>query len=263
MRSADPLRYILWCGVAATAARNRKEYGVPTAWLTHLLGNTVTLFLPDLLRIARARSPGKPPTDSTVRALLRTLDRRVRQDPNYAAYVAPLAIGFIASHPDYSIYHGRWAERTILGFGADSVPHAAAAYALARLVSETVRTLHEELPTTAPLVRQVAWAAQYVDELAAAAVTVVTIIWEVSEYLAHIAELEATGRDASEINMQWSLPDAITDSFSNLLGLLAAIAVRRSKERIRHRAERSGWCGVAAGDHRTTFAAVVHDGAAP
>src|SRR3712207_5851223 len=68
MRSADPLRYILWCGVAATAARNRKEYGVPTAWLTHLLGNTVTLFLPDLLRIARARSPGEPQADSTVRA---------------------------------------------------------------------------------------------------------------------------------------------------------------------------------------------------
>ena len=50
-----------------------------------------------------------------------------------------------------------------------------------------------------------------------------------SEYLAHMAELRATGKDASEINMQWSLPDAITDSISNLAGLLLAIYVRRSK----------------------------------
>ena len=58
-------------------------------------------------------------------------------------------------------------------------------------------------------------------------VAAVTLIWEVSEYTAHIAEIEATGRDASEVNMQWSLPDAITDSVSNLGGLVAAIAVRR------------------------------------
>ena len=232
MRPADLLRYSLWAAVAATAARNRKEYGVPTAWLTHLVGNTVTLFLPDLLRIARLEALAAPAPHSTPRALLRTLDRRVRQDPNYAVYVAPLAIGFIASHPDYSIYHGRWAERTAFGFGVDTLPHATAAYALARLVSETVLTLQAELSATTVYARPVAWSARHVDTFAAVAVTAVTLIWEVSEYLAHITELEATGRDPKEINMQWSLPDAITDSLSNLLGLLAAIAVRRSARRV-------------------------------
>ena len=227
MRLADLLRYSLWAAVALTAARNRKEYGVPTAWLTHLAGNTVTLLLPDLLRIVRTRAPAATPPDSTLPALLRTLDRRVCQDPSYAAYVAPLALGFIASHPDYSIYHGRWAERTAFGFGVDSIPHAAAAYALARLVTKTVFTLRDELPPTM-LARPVAWSALHIDALAATAVAVVTLIWEVSEYRAHIAELEATGRDPSEINMQWSFQDAVTDSFANLLGVLAAIAARRS-----------------------------------
>ncbi len=55
MRAADLLRYGLWGAVAATAARNRKEYGVPTAWLTHLAGNTVTLLLQDLLGLAPVR----------------------------------------------------------------------------------------------------------------------------------------------------------------------------------------------------------------
>jgi hypothetical protein len=53
MWPADLLRYSLWIAVAATAARNRKEYGVPTAWLTHLAVNTMTLFLPDFLRLVR------------------------------------------------------------------------------------------------------------------------------------------------------------------------------------------------------------------
>lgn len=229
MHPADLLRYILWAAVAVTAARNRKEYGVPTAWLTHLLANTVTLFLPDVLGLARHRASAVFPRDPIVRALLRTLDQRVRLDRNYAVYVAPLALGFIASHADFSIYHGRWAKATILGFGPDSVPHATAAYALTRLVSETVLTLNAELPDSTALARPTAWAAEHVDELSAAIVVVVTVLWEISEYLAHIAEIERTGRDASEVNMQWTWPDAITDSLSNTLGLFAAIAVRHGR----------------------------------
>jgi hypothetical protein len=226
MRSSDAVRYALWGAVAVTAARNRKEYGVPTAWLTHLAANSLTMFLPELLHFTHERLE-RPGSHPIVGAALRTLDRRVRQDPNYAGYVAPLAIGFIASHADYSIYHGRWAERTVMGFGADSVPHASAAYGLARLVSETMLTFADELPANTALASSVAWGAEHVDLLAGTAVGVVTLIWELSEYKAHIAELNATGRDASEINMQWSLPDAITDSLCNLGGLLAAIAVRR------------------------------------
>lgn len=229
MRPADLLRYGLWTAVAATAARNRKEYGVPTAWLTHLVGNSVTLLLPDCLRLVP--SPDSMCANSTARALLRTLDRRARLDPSYAAYVAPLALGFILSHPDISIYHGRWAERTVLGFGADSIPHSTAAYTLARLISETLRSLEEELPPESFLARPVAWAAGHIDGVSTAMVVLVTIVWELSEYLAQAAEMAATGKDASEVNMQWSVPDAITDTISNLAGLLAAICVRRAAPR--------------------------------
>jgi hypothetical protein len=221
VRPSDLFRYGLWAAVAVTARRNRREYGVPTAWLTHLLGNTATLWLPDLMRWLDAdRAPDE------IRPLVRAIQRRAA-DPSYAGYVAPLALGFVLSHPDYSIYHGRWAERTLLGFGPDSVPHAAAAYALARLTSETITTLDQELPATHTLAPITAAAARNVDAIAAGAVLIVTLIWEVGEYVAHHAEVERTGRDPGEVNMQWSLPDAITDSFANLAGLLAAIAVRR------------------------------------
>lgn len=224
MHPADLARYSLWTAVLGTAVRNRKEYGVPTAWLTHLVGNTVTLLLPDALRLFQ-RLPLTLPT--ALHPFTRTLQRRVLDDPAYAGYVAPLALGFVASHADYSIYHGRWAELTLLGFGLDSIPHSAAAYTLARLVTKTACTLDAELPPQHRFAQPVAWAARHVDLLGTLAVLGVTVVWEVSEYLAHQAEVAKTGRDPSEVNMQWSVPDTITDSASNLFGLLAAIAVHR------------------------------------
>ncbi len=227
IRLADLLRYGLWAAVLGTAVRNRKEYGVPTAWLTHLAGNTVTLLLPDAFRMLPrglvADTKGLPG------ALLRTLRSRTWEDPSYAGYAAPLALGFIVSHPDYSIYHGRWAELNVFGFGLDSVPHASAAYGLARLLTETVHTLEDELPHAHALHHPIRRLGRQVDVLATAAVLIVTITWEWSEYLAHKAELKATGRAPEEINMQWSLPDAITDTISNALGLGAAIMVGRTR----------------------------------
>ncbi len=228
MLASTVFRYGLWTAVLGTALRNRKEYGVPTAWLTHLAGNSVTLFLPDALR---ALAPLHDQLPSALHPFVRTITRRVADDPLYAVYAAPLALGFIASHPDYSIYHGRWAERTIFGFGADSIPHSTAAYGLARLTSEMVLTLHDELPREHPLAQPAALAAQHVDTLAALAVAAVTLLWEVAEYRAHYAEVEATGRDPSEVNMQWSLPDSITDSIANVAGLAVAIAVRRNQHK--------------------------------
>lgn len=224
-RPADLLRYGLWTGVLVTARRNRRAYGVPTAWLTHLAGNSVTLLLPDLVRLL---SPQSVAAGDLAGALLRTLRRRVVDDPSYAGYVTPLALGFIASHADYSIYHGRWAELTILGFGLDSVPHATTAYALARLLGETALTFDQELPARHRLHHPVRQIAGHIDALAALTVLLVTIIWEVSEYLAHEAEL-ATGRAPEDLNMQWSLPDAITDTISNALGLSIALLVGHSK----------------------------------
>lgn len=228
MHRFDLLRYGLWTAVLGTALRNRQEYGVPTAWLTHLVGNSVTLFLPDALR---ALAPLHDQLPFAMRPFARTITQRVSNDPLYAVYAAPLALGFIGSHADYSIYHGKWAERTILGFGADSIPHSTAAFGLARLVSETVLTLHAELPADHPLAQPAAFGTRHVDALAALVVAVVTLLWEVAEYRAHHAEVEATGRDPSEVNMQWSLPDSITDSIANAAGLAAAIAVRHNQHK--------------------------------
>ncbi len=61
MHRSDMLRYCLWCGVVATAEGNRRQYTMATTWLPHLLTNTVSLLLPDALRlVARERRPGKP-----------------------------------------------------------------------------------------------------------------------------------------------------------------------------------------------------------
>ncbi len=231
MRLADGLRYGLWMAVAATARRNRQEYRVPTAWLTHLVGNSVTLLLPEWLQLLN-HVPSLRTSDAA-RPLLRTLDRRVRDDPRYAVYAAPLALGFIASHPSYSIYHGTWAERNVLGFGVDSIPHASAAYGLSRLVTRTLVTLDAELSSDHPLAVLVRPCANYADALSALVVAVVTLVWEVSEYRAHHAELQATGRAPHEINMQWSWPDAITDSIANLAGLLAAVAMHHATSEAR------------------------------
>lgn len=221
MRSSDLARYTMWAAVATTAARNRREYGVPTAWLTHLVANSITLLLPDVIGAL-------PDPDSPLFApFIRTLRRRTLDDPRYALYVAPLALGFIASHPDYSIYHGSLGQLSLLGFGLDSIPHATAAYGLARLIGETLPTLDRELPLSHPLDAPVRLAAANADALSAAAVALVTLIWEIGEWLAHRHELDATDRDASEINMQWSLPDTIMDTAANAIGVLAAIAVRQ------------------------------------
>lgn len=226
MDRADLLRYGLWAAVLNTALRNRKEYGVPTAWLTHLAGNTVTLLLPDALRALASTQDQLP---SAWRPLFRTAWQRMSADPAYALYAAPLAIGFIASHPDYSIYHGKWAELNIAGFGLDSIPHSTAAYGLARFVGKTMGTLHRELPHDHPLASLAALGARHVDALAVAAVATVTVLWEAAERRAHYAEMERTGRPADEINMQWSWPDTIMDTLSNVAGLTAAIAVRRQQ----------------------------------
>lgn len=225
MRISDGVRFVMWGAVALTAERNRREYKVPTAWLTHLVGNSVTLLLPEWVRLA-TRLPQLHAVPA-LEPVLSTLERRVVADPRYAGYVAPLALGFVASHPRISIYHGRWAELTVLGFGVDTIPHASAAYAVTRLASETIATFADEVAPAHPLAPLAQWADAHVDSLCAVTVGALTLAWELSEYRAHNAELAASGRDEREINMQWSLPDAITDSLSNLGGLLAAIAVRR------------------------------------
>jgi hypothetical protein len=101
MRLADLSRYGLWCGVAITAAGNRRLYAMTTTWLPHLAANTVTLLLPDLLRLVMpgARLSGES-TCQGVRELLRgVIVEMVCDNPRYVLYVAPLAAGYLLSAP--------------------------------------------------------------------------------------------------------------------------------------------------------------------
>src|SRR5438477_964341 len=61
MRLPDLSRYVLWCGIAVTAMGNRRLYGMTTTWLPHFATNTVSLLLPDLLRLVAPghRAPGE------------------------------------------------------------------------------------------------------------------------------------------------------------------------------------------------------------
>ena len=47
----DGLRYLLWGLMAYTAFANRQHYRMVTTWLPHLLTNTLSLLLPDAVRV--------------------------------------------------------------------------------------------------------------------------------------------------------------------------------------------------------------------
>src|SRR3954462_6196847 len=94
VQTADILRYGLWLAVAATAEANRREYHMSTTWLPHLLTNSLSLFLPELYRsISLNGKSAILPHD-----LSEPLNRLLKDNPRYAGYVMPLALGYILSH---------------------------------------------------------------------------------------------------------------------------------------------------------------------
>jgi hypothetical protein len=224
MRLADLSRYGLWCGVAVTAAGNRRLYAMTTTWLPHFAVNTVSLLLPDLLRLV---TPGRRlPGESTcqgVRELFRdVMLEMVCDNPRYVLYVTPLAVGYLLSAPWLNIYKGELAELRVAGFGLDALPHAATAYAMTAFVSDTLRVI-ADLSSEEQLGGLPRWLEQRRNSISAAALVLATLIWELGEYQIHRHELAQRG-DVESINMQWSLDDTFTDCLTNTLGwLLAAL----------------------------------------
>lgn len=161
-------------------------------------------------------------------ALLRlTVERLVRDNPDYVAYVAPAALAYIASQPRFNIYRGRLGRLNLLGFGLDSIPHAATAYALSNFAYDTLAELErnaEISPTLAPYVKRLASRKNLV---AAGFIAALTLAYEVGEYYVHKSELKARDNDRSRINMMWGVEDTVFDGLSNMIGWALATWRRR------------------------------------
>ena len=241
MQLPNLIRYGLSCGIAATAEANRRDYAMTTTWLPHQLTNSLTLLLPELYRLlgpdeqapvkASPRVPPKQPVWAEARRVLcDTLTTMVRDNPGYVVYVAPLAAGYLLSHPHFNIYKGELGEKEFLGFGLDTLPHSATAFALTALTCDTAQAAIDAAPPDGPLADLLAWCAAHPARFSAVVLALATLAWEVGEYNIHRHELAQRG-DARAINMQWSVRDTIYDCAANLIGWGVALAWRRTTAR--------------------------------
>lgn len=226
MRRADLARYALWCGIAATAEANRREYRMATTWLPHFAMNTLSLLLPDVLRLALPHAQPREASARGAASLLReTLAELACDNPGYVLYVAPLAAGYLLSAPWLNIYKGHLGDLRMAGFGLDALPHAATAFALSALVDDLLASAAGRSRPDEPLGRRLRRLNRHSRAVSASALALATLIWELGEYRIHRHELSRRG-DAAAINMQWSLADTLTDCAANALGWLLAV-IRR------------------------------------
>ena len=222
MNGPDFLRYFVWGVVAATADANRREYHMSTTWLPHLVTNSITLLLPDALRLI---IPANHKHDNLVEAVM---DEMVRDNPKYVIYVIPLAAGYILSHPKFNIFKGDMGDIRVAGLGLDAIPHSATGFALSALVQDTLQTAAELEPSNpSPLARLIRFANRYPALVSLGALSALTFFWEYGEYRVHQHELELRGGDITKINMMWSAEDTARDVVANLLGWAAAALLGR------------------------------------
>lgn len=218
MNFYDLLRYGVWTGVAVTANANRNEYRMQTTWLPHLVTNTLTLLLPDVVRIVIPR--GKEPSNLIGQVMV----RMVRDNDNFVVYVIPLAAGYLLSHPKYNIFKGEIAEIRVAGLGPDAIPHSATGFALTALVADTLDTACK-INSPGPLGKLVQVCNRNPALTSFGVLAALTVFWEWSEYRVHKHELAQRG-DISKINMMWSAADTMRDVIANLLGWVFALLLR-------------------------------------
>lgn len=224
LKRRDALRYGLWAMMAQTAFSNRKHYRMVTTWLPHLLTNSLSLLLPDVTRRLF------PPRHKPRNIVEDTLVTMVGDNADYAIYAAPLALGYIVSHPRFNIYKGEWAKLRFKGVGLDAIPHTATAFALTALIVDTLDTMGDHDAHDGVLAELVRWGDRHPALLTSAVLALITFIWEYGEYKMHVHELELRG-DTEAINMQWSIDDTIVDIGSNFTGCIAALLWHRQKRR--------------------------------
>ena len=230
MQLPDIIRYSLWSGVVTVAMGNRRAYALTTTWLPHLVTNSLSLLLPDMYRLVDALDqrdlPARPHVAArdTLQLVRGTLDAMVRDNPSYVVYVAPLAAGYLLSSPWLNIYKGELAEKRLAGFGLDALPHAATAFALTRLIGDTLTTAAELSHVDGAAQEWIEWCARHQKFCSAVVLGLVTLMWERGEYLIYRHELDQRG-SAENINMQWSASDTVTDCIANAAGWLLAIGL--------------------------------------
>lgn len=225
---SDFLRYILWLLVAQTAFANRRHFRMVTTWLPHLLLNSLSLLLPDLVRMIFARDTSQPAASQNI--IEEILVTTVSDNPSYALYVTPLALGYVVSHPNFNIYKGPLGDMRFAGLGLDAIPHAATAFALSAL---TVDTLDENDNWAAygnPLADVMQRSSQHPQLVSLGVLMAVTIIWEYNEYRTNRYEMSLRG-NRNDINMLWDLDDAKRDTVANGLGWALAMLWRLYKRR--------------------------------
>ncbi len=216
----DLLRYGIWAAVAATANANRREYHMQTTWLPHFSVNTLTLLLPDVMRVLIPK--GREPDDLVGQVMV----TMARDNDNYVVYVAPLAAGYLLSHPKFNIFKGEMAEIRLGGMGLDAIPHSAAGFALTAMVCDTLESACQVKSARGPLARLARLCNRNPALTSLGVLAVVTFLWEFAEYRVHHHEMAQQG-DISKINMMWSADDTLRDVIANLLGWAGALVVRR------------------------------------
>lgn len=207
----------LWLALVATADANRRHFHLNTAWVPHGVGNSVALFLPELVG-RLAGSPASAPAPDTLAALRATLRVMATDNPKYPLYVGPAVLGYVVSHPRFNIYKGEWSKIRLFGFGLDAIPHGATAAALTLLIFDTLPELQRQLPASSPLAPMLQWVSAHPATVGALVLAALSAVWEGGEYLMQQSELRARNYDYSQINMEWSLSDTIRDVLANFIG---------------------------------------------
>ncbi len=216
------IRLVLWLGVLWSVQGTRRNSRVATTWVTHLVGNTLLLGLPEiyrglstLLHLDR-RSRNNP--DSFISTANEVLCELVAENPSYAGYVAPVAGAIIVAHPKINLYRSPWANRQLFGLGLDSIPHALTAFALTQMVFDFLA-----LPA---ITKRFPHARRHSVEASAGVLAAASLFYETGEFAIHNQELRVVKDDPSKMAMEWSFPDTLQDLFANSMGWLAAIIVR-------------------------------------
>src|SRR5215468_10819658 len=94
VRRSDFVRYGLWSLIAVTADANRREYHMLTTWFPHFAAYSVIMLLPDLYRAIVPKQAISERTGDIRDDLRQTLDAMAGDNPDYAIYVTPVAVGF-------------------------------------------------------------------------------------------------------------------------------------------------------------------------
>lgn len=232
LKSTDLLRYALWLGVLNTANANRKFFGLPTSWVFHITLNSFLLFLPEIVRgtnrILQLDARAKHKRDLITTAQ-QTIQNAVVENPNYALYVAPVALAYIVSRPNFNIYKGDLAKLRLSGFGLDAIPHFLTAFAFTNLMIDILAAFRRNTPVNASWRELAERADEHSENLAGAFLVGASALYEAGEYAIHEEEMRETGGDESKINLVWSAQDTLFDVLSNTLGWAAAVVLQRRK----------------------------------